>query len=207
MKSTSFKTYLGMLSVLAFSALSQVSCGGDSESANIDFDPEKNPIAISADLTIGSGDNEKTIVGPWYLFRYSLKNKSTSATLYLVTFKITVRGVKDGVQTEEFVFSTDPGADCEDGYSRPYTAVVVPGGTFSGFGPDASGNPFSRCIDESTFTLPPILTPPNFEGWYISGLPESDSLIYTAQIEGEGWFEVNGVITERAYISGFQVTR
>lgn len=210
------KTSASSILRLVFSVLLIISlaglnhgCGEKSESAKIDFKPEENPLAINADLTIGSGDDETTIEAPWYLFRYSIKNGSSDQTLYLVTFKFTVSGTKNGVTTSK-TYSIDPGEFCADDYARPFLGIVTPGLTFTGNKIDSSTDPFSRCANPSD---PPPANVPDplttgFEGWYISGLPESDTLIYTIQIEGEGWFEnSDGNITERAYIYGFQVTR
>ena len=181
-----------------------MSCSEDSFSADVDLDPEEGPIAINADLTIGSGDDQQVIEAPWYLFRYTVKNKS-SATLYLVTFRLTVTGTKNGISNTK-VYDIDPGENCGEGYSRPFLGIINPNTTFTGNELDNSGEPLSRCGLDDPPTDPVPLTS-GFEGWYIANLPESDSLIYTIQIEGQGWFEVNGVIKERAYIYGFQVTR
>jgi hypothetical protein len=180
-----------------------VSCGGDSLSGDVKFNPEENPIAISSSVTIGDGDSEEVIKGPWYLFRYSIKNDSAQR-LRLVTFKLTVTSSKIGSKPK--VYTIDPGKDCRDGFSRPFIADLVAGAPlYSGLDVDNSGpvtDPLSRC--DTTL----VLTPPAFEGWYLADLPASDNLVYSVKIEGEGWFEnASGEITERAYISGFQITR
>jgi hypothetical protein len=178
-----------------------VSCGGDSLSGDIEFKPDENPIAINSNITIGSGDDEVVIKAPWYSFRYSLTNKSNQR-LRLVTFKLIVTGTKDGI-TNTKTYSIDPGKDCADDESRPFIADLAANtGPYSGLQTDTTGDPFSRC--DETLTL----APPNYEEWYISDLPPSNSLVYSVRIEGEGWFENSeGERTERAFVNGFQITR
>ena len=147
------------------------------------------------------------IEGPWYVFKYRISNSSKTATLKLVTFKFYVTGFKNGIKSTN-EYSLDPGADCAETKSRAFTVIVPPQATRSGYAADDSGEPLSHCdLEDQDPTK--ILDPDagQFESWYIDGLPESSNLIYSIRIEGEGWFEEGGVITERAYISGFQVTR
>lgn len=201
-KSSPKSSLFTMLSVIALIGLAQVSCGGESESNNIDFKPEKNPLAINADITIGSGDDEVKLKGPWYLFRYSVKNNSKS-TLYLVTIRAEISSIKNGVRKTGTI-TIDPGENCADGLSRPFLGIIGPGVHFSGYDWDGSvGKPLSHC----DVNLPLNPEQGEYEGIYFHGLPESNNLIYSVTLIGEGWFEKDGVITERAYIRGFQVTK
>jgi hypothetical protein len=53
------------------------------------------------------------------------------------------------------------------------------------------------------------LTPPQYENWYIADIGDSDTGIYSVEVETEGWFEdtTTGEIKERFEGFDFLITR
>ena len=79
--------------------------------AQVKFTPEKNPIVIATDLTVGPG--EVVAHGPWFLFKYSLTNNSQSL-LKLNTYTFTVNGTKNGKPVvKSYFYETEPGTYCD----------------------------------------------------------------------------------------------
>ena len=206
MKHLKIFTSMALLSVGLFS------CGKKGLSGDVSFEPLPDvPLVINADFTLGSGDNQKVIEAPWYLFKYKFKNNSDQ-NLVIVTLTMKVSGVKNGAATSGDL-SLDPGADCEDGFERRYLAYVKPGETFSGFA-GAPGGGYG-CITEGADYADHVTNPIDdtangeYDDTYLYGLPESTDNIYSVQITAQGWFEkpVTREITERLVLTGFQTTR
>lgn len=102
---------LRFISSLALVLAAQISFAFD-PSSMVDFHPQENPIVVNADLTIGEGQDEVRIRGPWYLFKSTLTNHSP-VDLIVATYKITVTGVKNGnVTTNEYIYEIDGGMYC-----------------------------------------------------------------------------------------------
>lgn len=195
-------TRLKILASIAFLSMALTSCGGDEGlSGKVEFDAlPDNPLVINADLTIGAGDDAKKILKPWFEGRFKFVNNS-GKTLVVVTLIYKVTSTKDGLVTEQ-EYSIDPQEFCADDQDRPYLGVIADGQTFTGYAPDTSGDPFSRC--DETDPLPSN----EYERFIFGELAKSDSTIYSIQVTAEGWFEnSDGEITERLIASDFITTR
>ncbi len=195
------RRYLTVL-LMCLWTLGIAQCGAESGlSKEVTFTVASNkPVAVDADFVLFPGDeNEVEVTGPWFLFKYQVKNGSDE-TLYLATLKFEGRTSKNGsVVTHET--EIDPSITCTaDGYSRPYLAIMAAGTTFRSINPEPA--PVSESCDPSD------LNDTTYEGWYIDGLPESDSFSYQFTITGEGWFEdADGVALERLRMTGYVTTQ
>jgi hypothetical protein len=180
-------------------------CGGQkSLSSKVEFKSRsEEPIVINGDITIGIGDDKVTVKHPWFLWNYSVKNDSKyRVVIPTATFHVSTR--KSGIKlTKDVVI--DPGQFCSSSGSRPYLAIVEPQDLF-GTLDEFSGTTFGSCDIGDTSTR---LTPPQYENWYIADLGESDTGIYSVEVEAVGWFEdiSTGEIVERFDASDFVTTR
>lgn len=173
------RTKLTLTLLICLWTLGLAQCGSKKQlSSDVKFVlvPE-DPVIINADLTLNPNtDNERVISKPWFLFSARVENK-TDNLLNLVTITFKGRGIKNGAPVS-YKGALDPGSACYDPAgldSRSYVAIIQPGQTYVSV--------TDEC-DETTVVGPPA----DYEGWYIHGLPEADTPIYTFDVSGEGWF-------------------
>ncbi len=194
------RRYLTVL-LMCLWTLGIAQCGAESGlSKEVTFTVASNrPVVVDADFTLFPGDeNELEVKGPWFLFKYQVKNESDE-TLYLATLKFKGRSSNNGsVVTHDA--EIDPSITCtEDGFARPYLAIMAAGTTFRSLNLTPVAN---EACD------PSLLNDTTYEGWYIEGLPESDTFSYQFTITGEGWFEdADGVALERLRMTGYVTTQ
>ncbi len=179
-------------------------CGGkDGLSSKIKFaSRNKQPIVVLGDRTISRGTDSIVIKAPWYLWEYSFYNPTeTNRDLNVATVIFRTTTTRNGITVRKET-TLDPNADCPTGVTRGLLAYVTPGETFSG----ATG-----CAVEVVIFH---LNPPDYEDWYLSDLGESDSGVYSIEIEAIGWFskpttdpDDPGAITERYQAFDFLITQ
>lgn len=120
---------LKILILLFFSMTTIMSCGEEGDSAKVDITliPE-TPLVVNSEFVIIRADGEpKTISGPWFSFRYSIANGSTSP-LVVVSFDMEVTATNDGT-TSKKTYTPDFG-DYSSSRTRITTTAIDPGDTF-----------------------------------------------------------------------------
>lgn len=151
-----------------------------------------DPIVVNSDLTLNAGlANEIVIKAPWFLFKTRIENKSTNR-VYIVTVSFKGTGTNNG-GTVDVETALDPGIACA-GSGRSYLAILDAGQIYASV--TNSCNPST-----ATSAIP-------YEGWYISGLPETDTGSYALDVSGEGWFvDAEDIPVERLSMRKYMLTQ
>lgn len=186
------------LTLLVGLMLSLTQCGGIgnlSKDIDVKFLPE-SPVVVNSELNFPDPRNPLetvTIKPPWFILNSRVYNGSNNI-LFLVTYELNGYTTLNGVK-KSFKAVLDPSKLCDD---RSYLAVLDPGDTYERL--STACDPYTPTNGGTGAT--------RYETWYIGGLPESDTNVYSVDISAEGWFiDGDGVPVERLTAFGYVYTQ